>query len=743
MEENEIQQIASKFVNHTNKIIFLTGKAGTGKTTFLKSIIKYTHKKTVVVAPTGIAAINAGGSTIHSLFQLPFGSYIPSETANQYHQQNSKVNSPMSVIKNLQMSDSKRKLLREIELLIIDEVSMLRADLLDAIDLVLRHVRRKQFEAFGGVQVLFIGDLQQLPPVINDTEWTILKNFYKSIFFFDAQVLQKTKPVYLELEKIYRQSDQMFIDLLNNLRNNTVTKNDEELLNTYYKPNFNPEANQNYITLTTHNYKANNLNKQKLTELNATSFYYDASVTGDFNENSYPIDFTLELKQGAQVMFIKNDANLEKRYFNGKIGVVKKLEKEAIEVEFNDGTKSVVVEKYEWQNIKYKLNDVTNEIEENVIGSFTHFPIKLAWAITVHKSQGLTFEKAIIDVQDAFAPGQIYVALSRLTSLNGLVLNSRINFQSLQNNSEVDEFATTKEAKTILNNIINEETINYSKHYLFNSFDFDYLDYLLNKHAESYSKDEKKSAKQKYAEWGKELNLIFADQKNNAQKFVSQLNTIYTENSVELFQKVNQRVEAASNYFTAILKKISAKIASHIETIKDEKKIKAYGKELLDIDVYVFEQIKKIHKANQLIKTIIENKEFNKENTGVDDLNKERIASNDKVVSENSKPAKKEKKEKIDTKLASLTLYYDGKTPQEIAEIRGFTVTTIETHLSHYVAKGELSATDFISEKKLNQIIEVYKTKPTFQSGELKQILGDDFSYSEIKIALAHIVSKE
>lgn len=739
MEQNEIQQIASKFINHTNKIIFLTGKAGTGKTTFLKNIINTTHKKTVVVAPTGIAAINAGGTTIHSLFQLPFGSYIPSETANQYYNQNNKINSPLSVIKNLQMSNSKRNLLREIELIIIDEVSMLRADLLDAIDLVLRHIRRKQFEAFGGVQVLFIGDLQQLPPVINDTEWSVLKNFYKSIFFFDALVLQKTKPIYLELEKIYRQNDQLFINLLNNLRNNTITNNDEQLLNKYYKPDFKPNASQNYITLTTHNYKANNLNKQKLTELKSPSFYYNAVVTGDFNEYSYPIDFTLELKVGAQVMFIKNDTSFDKRYYNGKIGVVSVLNEDVIEVDFNDNSKPVKVEKHEWQNIKYKLNDVTNEIEENVIGSFTHFPIKLAWAITVHKSQGLTFEKAIIDVQDAFAAGQIYVALSRLTSLNGLVLNSKINFNSIQNNSDVESFANNKEETDTLNSIIKKETISYSKEYLFQCFDFNYLSYLLKKHLDSYSKDEKKSIKQKYVNWAKELASLFDEQHNNAQKFVSQLNTLYSENNVDLFQKINIRVEAANKYFAPILKKMSSKINLQIEAIKDEKKIKQYITELLDLEINVYEQLKKINKSEQLIKAILENKELNKQEIALIELDNERVKEKSTLV---LPPEIKEKKKKIDTKLETIQLYYDGKTPKEIAEIRALTLTTIEGHLAYYVAKGEIKATDFISETKINQITETYKKHPSFQLGELKQHLGSEFSYSEIKIALAHIVQK-
>src|SRR5246127_981979 len=283
-QQSENALLASKFINHTQKTIFLTGKAGTGKTTFLRHIVQSTHKKTVIAAPTGIAAINAGGVTIHSLFQLPFGSFIPINQPASAHNQNLKINDPLSVIKNLQMNDNKRKLLRELELLIIDEVSMLRSDLLDAIDIVLKHVRRKSYLPFGGVQVLFIGDLMQLPPVVKNEEWSILRLYYKSVYFFDAQVLQKEKPVYIELDKIYRQADDTFISLLNNLRNNQITQGDIELLNNYYKPDFKPKADENYITLTTHNYKALELNKPFLQELKSKSFFFEAEIENDFSE---------------------------------------------------------------------------------------------------------------------------------------------------------------------------------------------------------------------------------------------------------------------------------------------------------------------------------------------------------------------------------------------------------------------------------------------------------------------------
>ena len=424
--------IASKLINQTNRHLFLTGKAGTGKTTFLKYISEYTHKNSIVAAPTGIAAINAGGVTLHSLFHLPFGSFIPSNDRIKEYNITTQINTPQSLIKDLKMNSSKRKMLKELELLIIDEVSMVRADLLDAIDTVLRYIKRQKNRSFGGVQLLLIGDLLQLPPVVKEGEWNYLNPYYPGIYFFNAKALQQNKPLHIELNKIYRQSDKIFISLLNNLRDNSLTKEDIELLNKHYKPSFKPKRDDGYIFLTTHNRKADEINRQSLKDLPGKIFIYDAEIDGDFNEYLFPVEFKLELKKGAQVMFIKNDYSGEQRYFNGKIGLISYLSSDRIEVSFNDGTPPAAVEHYIWENKKFSLNKGTNEIEENIKGTFSHYPIKLAWAITVHKSQGLTFKKAIIDVSRAFAPGQIYVALSRLVSLDGLVLTGPVPLSGLE-----------------------------------------------------------------------------------------------------------------------------------------------------------------------------------------------------------------------------------------------------------------------------------------------------------------------
>lgn len=521
--------LASRIVNHTGCHIFLTGKAGTGKTTFLRYITKYTHKKAVIAAPTGIAAINAGGVTLHSLFQLPFGCFIP-QNQTQAHP-SLRFSDPFSLIRNQQMNESRRKLLREMELLIIDEVSMLRADLLDAIDTVLRHVRRIPSVPFGGVQVLFIGDLLQLPPVIKEDEWSVLKTYYGSPFFFDALALQKSKLMYVELDKIYRQKDQDFVDLLNHLRSNTVTQADIELLNRHYQPGFKPSPSEAYITLTTHNYRADNINRQALDALDSPSFFFEATVTGEFGESSYPVDARLELKTGAQVMFVKNDPTGAQRFFNGKIATVHSLEKNRIQVKFNDSGKIIGVDAYEWQNLKYTLSETTSEVEETVAGTFSQYPLRLAWAITVHKSQGLTFDKAVIDIGNAFAPGQVYVALSRLTSLKGLVLLSPVNTGSLHMDGQVKRFSDNRENTPQLEAQVETESVTFLKTYLLQRFDFSGLLSQLKYHVSSYDeqKDEKKSAKQKYAPRARQVLEAIEQTAVNAAKFRQQIAQILDE----------------------------------------------------------------------------------------------------------------------------------------------------------------------------------------------------------------------
>ena len=431
-----------QFINQTNRSIFLTGKAGTGKTTLLKEIIKSTHKNCVVVAPTGIAALNAGGVTIHSMFQLPFGGFIPDNSTPQFLE-NSKFETKATLRRHFKMSGLKKSVIQNMELLIIDEVSMLRSDLMDAIDFMLQSVRRKNFP-FGGVQILFIGDLLQLPPIIRDEEWRILRSYYKGKFFFNSHVIQQNPPLYIELSKIFRQTDEQFISVLNNLRNNQITQSDIQILNQFVQPNFDLKTNKGFITLTTHNVKADAINSQSLLDLKGNTKIYKALIVDDFPDKIYPLEENLELKVGAQVMFIKNDLSFDKNYFNGKMGIIKSLSDEEILVNFPEENKTIEVERYEWQNIRYYVDENTKEISEEVLGTFTHYPIKLAWAITVHKSQGLTFDKAVLDVSQVFVPGQAYVALSRLRSLNGLILLSQLQMNGISNDQDVMDYSLNK-----------------------------------------------------------------------------------------------------------------------------------------------------------------------------------------------------------------------------------------------------------------------------------------------------------
>ncbi|HEY1037836.1 MAG TPA: helix-turn-helix domain-containing protein, partial [Bacteroidia bacterium] len=727
---SEAAELASKFINQTNRNIFLTGKAGTGKTTFLRYIVQNTHKKTIIAAPTGIAAINAGGVTLHSLFQLPFGSFIPRHQSELTHIDSGLFNNITTIASNTKIHASKRQLLREMELLIIDEVSMLRADILDAIDTVLRVVRRKNNIPFGGVQVLFIGDLLQLPPVIKDNEWFVLRNYYKSVFFFDAVSLTHNKPIYIELDKIYRQSDDEFIGLLNNLRNNNVTEKDVELLNRYYKPGYLIDTKDNIITLTTHNNKADAINKACLDKLSSPLFSYEAKIEDDFNESSYPVEKTLHLKVGAQVMFIKNDYSGNQRYFNGKIGVVSKLENHKIEVQFEDG-KAINVEMYEWENKKYALNDVTNEIDEDTIGKFIHYPIKLAWAITVHKSQGLTFEKAIIDVGQAFAPGQVYVALSRLKSLNGLVLTTRVNFSSIATDVSVSEYSATLVKQEAPDKQLEQEMFFFLRHYLLSSFDFAWLANACNEHVFDYKENDKKSIKSKYYKWAQVLKANTNDLKDLADKFLNQVERILAEKQPGYLEHIHKRVTDATNYFEPLLKKNASSILSTLDKLLEEKKVKQYAQELKQLELLYFEQIKRIKKAVGLCNAIKEGQQFSKKQS--DEItNIEKRIEDAKAIESETKPAKKvrsgklhssdkiksagdkkDKKVKIDTKAVSFDLFNKGKTIKEIASAQGFTTGTIEYHLLHYLKKGELNIDRLVSKEKLKRILDVQKELDT------------------------------
>jgi DNA-binding PadR family transcriptional regulator len=754
LEQLQPAQLAAKFINLTSRHIFLTGKAGTGKTTFLRNLISLTHKKLVIVAPTGIAAINASGVTIHSLFQLPFGTYLPKNPTAELDTAQQHYHTPKSIIRHLSMNATKRRILLDMELLIIDEVSMLRADLLDAIDIVLRYVRKSN-ASFGGVQVLFIGDLHQLPPVVKPNEWNLLSGFYKSIYFFDALALVANTPVYIELDKIYRQADEVFINLLNNLRNNQVTPQDVELLQKYYRADFKPNLSDNYITLTTHNQKADTLNKNSLAELKAKSYFYPATIDKEFPESAYPSEKSLELKVGAQVMFIKNDPTGEQRFFNGKIAVVVSLSDELIKVKADGSDQTILIEKYVWKNIRYHTNKVTNEIEEEVIGTFTQFPLKLAWAITVHKSQGLTFDKAIVDLGDAFAPGQIYVALSRLRSLDGLILTSQLAGRAIKQDPNVSYFARTKEQQENLLSQIKRESDVFLRDYILQSFDFRALDNYVFEHVFSYKKDEKRSTKQKHLSWALQLQQELLALKVNADKFLKQIERLFLiENEANQVLRL-ERTTAAENYFNPQIAKLSDSIFELIELVKVEKQTKEYLVELFEMEAMFYEQFKKMRKAKAMLTANLNGIELNKEHIAglfneakrAEQIQKAfRMPNNEEFnpdpinsfrKSKASKKDKEPKPPKEDTKDITLGMLNQGKTAEQIAKERKMTLGTIEGHIAHFIAKQELDPKLFMPAKKLNAMLSAINELKSIKLNDLRDHLGRGYSFSEIKIAVA------
>lgn len=752
IQENElsIADFAAKFINNTNKHIFLTGKAGSGKTTFLKSVIKSTYKNAAIVAPTGIAAINAGGVTIHSMFQIPPSAFVP-ELENDAGGQQLRISSFKGLLEKHRMVGNRRSVLQNLELLIIDEVSMLRADLLDAIDHVLKSVRRKPFEPFGGVQVLFIGDLLQLPPVVKEEEWNFLKRFYSSIYFFDALVFRENvnKPIYLELDKIYRQQDQDFISLLNNFRTNSVNEDDIKLLNNYYKPDFKSSKKEKYIYLSTHNYQADKINQESLHELKEKSFFFDAEVKDDFAEYLFPVEQRMELKKGAQVMFVKNDAEFPKRYYNGKIATISNIDNDSIEVLFEDNNEPMILDKFTWENITYKLNETTNEIEERVIGTFTQFPVKLAWAITVHKSQGLTFEKAILDLGNAFAPGQVYVALSRLTSLKGLVLTSKINYSRLANDEKVLSYSDNKINRDVLFEILENEQFVYLQNYLIDCFDFKELNIQFQKHLETYSDTGKKSVKNMNFDFAVALKDKIAELKETGDKFLAWIYNNFL-NRIELAGKLNLKVSGAKNYFEPKIKQISELILKKIEDLDSEKRTKEYLEELYKLENLCFRKIQKIQKTKILVDSafspisskvdLIEITTVNNERTNlIKDLSWPEMESNfNKSNFVKSKKEKAVKKEKIDTKKASYDLYLKSKSIEEIASERSLAVGTISKHLSHYVGLGLIPLNKFVKKDISNKIIKLLKTDDHILSKEIIEKFNGKIGYAEVNFVRAY-----
>ena len=731
--------IASRFINNTRRHVFLTGKAGTGKTTFLREVFNSTHKKCVVAAPTGVAAINAGGVTLHSLLQLPFGSFIPSNDLSDMQGISTKISTPASIVKEQHMSKRKLILLREIELLIIDEVSMLRADLLDAIDFVLRFARRSK-EPFGGLQILFIGDLLQLPPVVKDHEWQILSRWYNSPYFFEAKALKDNPPVYIELEKIFRQSDPEFIGILNNFRYNRPTQIDLDLLNATCKKLPEVENRNDYIFITTHNRIVDDRNSEELSKLKNDLYTYSAEIEGDFPEHLYPVEYVLQLKEGARVMFIKNDYSGNQLYFNGKLGTVLNLDENEIEVEFDDDSENVMVEKYTWENKTYSVNTETGEITEQVTGAFRHYPLRLAWAVTVHKSQGLTFPRAILDLSGAFAPGQIYVALSRLQTLEGLVLASPLFFNRLRTDKVVLDYAENKKESVVLLENLKTDIYSYTTDQAVKAFDLSDLQRTLKFHHQSYDKDENKSLKQKHKKWASELYNSLTELKEVADKFIKQVNFIVYQAQQDGLQPLQERMTAARGYFEPRIKEFVAKVLQQKQEVKNEgKKVKTYLTELMDLEMSFLRQIYLIHKACAVIATTIGEAELSRKNFDPSGIYADR--KEQKLSPAHSKESKAKTKVKSEpasgTREISFQMFSKGMTVKEIAAERHLAVSTIEGHLVAYIADGKVDVTRLVAAEKLAEILKVAEDFDHTQLKPIKEILGDDYSYAEIRLALA------
>jgi len=718
-EENELFSLAAEIVNHTSRNLFLTGKAGTGKTTFLKFIKENTHKNTVVVAPTGVAAINAGGVTMHSFFQLPFVPFI-GEGKNLFGNEN--FINRNSLIRNIRFSNQKIDLINELELLIIDEVSMLRADMVDAMDAILRHFRERKNIAFGGVQVLFIGDLYQLPPVVADEEWYKMKDHYESPFFFSANALRENPILFIELNKIYRQSEEKFIKLLNNIRNNEMSAFDVELLQERFKAD-KRNVPKNSITLTTHNRIADRINFTELQKLTTQSHKFKGEINGNFSENALPTEMELTLKEGAQVMFIKNDSDSSKRYFNGKLATVKKITDEEIAVTLSGDGIDLILEKEKWENIRYKLNNETQKIEEEELGSFTQYPVRLAWAITIHKSQGLTFDHAVIDAGQSFTAGQVYVALSRCRTLNGIFLLSEIFPQSVKNDERIVEFSQQKNRFTEIKNILTDEKLKYASLVLIKTFDWKKLVAMLEEF-DTITKTKKIPDKNLANNTSKILLEKVKAQMDISKKFIAELDNKFSEKPINQ-NWLNLKVTGAKKYFA---EKIKDELIDPLNSLQSyllgKTKVRKYSQYVNEVENILWKKINDIQRIT-----------FGDLSFDVEMIERK------SVVSE-TKKTKKVKVEKGSTKLESLNFYKQGMKVDEIAKQRGMAVTTIEGHLAEFVATNEVNVFDFVSKEEMNKIKKACDKLGFLLLGSIKNEVGETISYGQLRMAINYLKNK-
>lgn len=712
VEQNTERDLAKQYLLNTKENVFLTGRAGSGKTTLLQEVMKETDKNTVVVAPTGVAAINAGGVTIHSFFQLPPSNFLPVDTSFMGDGYTTR-----SILKqHLKVNEDKRRLIQELEMLVIDEISMVRADLLDAIDFTLRYIRGST-QPFGEVQIVMVGDLYQLPPVVNDAEWSAFKDYYKTPYFFDSLVWKQTKMIPLELKKVYRQKDQDFLNVLNNIRDGKPRPEDIELLNTRYNPA--KEKGNDAILLTTHNRKADRVNERELEAIKNPKLVFEAKVKGKFNEWTYPAAEKLILKKGAKVMFIRNDR--EARYYNGKLAEVVSYdsELEKLKVKFQDDQTTCWIEKASWEKIKYGTED-SGKITQEVAGSFTQFPLRLAWAVTVHKSQGLTLDAVQLDLESSFAAGQTYVALSRCTTLKGLSMTSEIK----SNHVIIDQRIRRFYAGFPESELIAEKLPTAEKAYALFRIQRRFKLYGLLSNLQKWRKYVNESGfseKKEYTDVIDEIHTALFKLKDTSLEFQKHLQNWSAQSMTDdkMLDHLLERSDKAIVYFTNTLFDGMVKpLHQHISDIQHKAKVKKY----LGLAVKLYDEIwRKIEQLYSL--ALFDQKICSAEKqhlkTDLPDWKSARIQTT---------------KKKGATYDITLEFFREGMSIPAIAEKRGLAVGTIETHMTKWLKAGKIKLTELLSEERIQKLVNA-KNKVSDYEGynDLLSKMDADCNYGELR----------